>query len=57
MGYVVFLGGNDLDLGDTRIGWFRLSVSHKLQDRKFVKEYPEKYIGVCVSVQEWNVDE
>ena len=37
--------------------WFRLSVSHKLQDRKFVKEYPEKYIGVCVSVQEWNVDE
>lgn len=52
-----FLGGNDLDLGDTRIGWFRLSVSHKLQDRKLVKEYPEKYIGVCVSVQEWNVDE
>lgn len=38
--------------------WFRLDVSHKVQYEKFVKVYPgEKYYGVKVFVQEYNVTE
>lgn len=38
--------------------WFRLDVSHRVQHCKFVKEYPgEKYYGVKVYVQEYNVTE
>lgn len=37
--------------------WYRLTVSHKVQYDKFVKTYPEKYYGVKVHVQEYNVEE
>ncbi len=37
--------------------WYKFVASHKVQHKKFVKEYPEKYFGVSISVQAWNVTE
>lgn len=37
--------------------WYCLTVSHKVQYDKFVKTYPDKYYGVKIHVQQYNVTE
>lgn len=37
--------------------WYKFTASHKVQNKKFVKDYPEKYFGVAIAVQAWIVTE